>query len=1064
MIRCPKCNEENPPKFRLCGYCGAPLASGEAQPLHEVRKTVTLIFSDLKDSTALGERLDSEALHEVKERYFSAMAAEIKRHGGKIEKYIGDAIMAVFGLPRAHEDDALRAVRAAIGMQAVLRGLNESLTARFGVVLANRTGVNTGEVVAVDDPTADQKLATGDAVNVTARLEQSAPANEIYIGEVTYRLVRDAVKAEPVEPLTLKGKSQPVAAYRLLSVHGQEGNVRRQDAPVVGRDEELALLQCAWTIVMTEHRVRLVTVLGDAGIGKSRLVRELMDRVAGSARIVCGRCLAYGEGITFWPLREMVVSACAIRNEDSPDIALEKLLACTGDVDIADRMASAAGLSAAPFPLHEIYWGVRRFMQVLAEQGPVLALFDDIHWAEPAFLDLLENLLEAIGDSPVLLIATARRDLLEERPQWGEREHSERLLLHALGDVAAAQVVTNLLGAAGLPAELMRRIVDAAEGNPLYVEQMLAMLLETGAVRQDGTQWVSVHAHADIAVPPTIQALLEARLDNLQRGERATAEPAAVIGMEFPQPAVASLAKHRLRSGIEEHLAALSRKNFIRPMTSSDAEPRYRFDHHLVRDTVYNGLLKRARATFHIEFVRWADQVNADSDRGLEFEEILGYHLEQAYQYLGELGTVDEAGAALGRDGARRLSSAGRRAFARGDMHAAANLYRRATTLLDRTDAHRAELLPAFAEVLMELGNFAEARSIVNDVMTVADHGARPRVKIAAQLVGMLVQLYSGEQRNWSEDAQRLAKEALPLLEREQAHEELANGWRVLALVHHMGGHHVQAAAALDRVIEYARQAGNERLVARSGLGLSFSALFGPTPVPEAIEQCESILAKGFSDRQVESLITCKLAQLRAMNGEFDSARSLYRRARSLLRELGEGVHAASTGLDVVVVELLGGDLATAELEARNDFEFLERQGETFFLSTMASLLGRVVRDQGRDEEALALSQTAERAAAEDDLDAQVLWRSIRAPIVARAGDYVAGEALARTALELARQTETPVLQADTLYELATVLHLASRLDEAHAVLAEARAIYSAKGDRVSVARASALAERWFKQ
>ena len=213
MIRCPKCNEENPPKFRLCGYCGAPLASGEAQPLHEVRKTVTLIFSDLKDSTALGERLDSEALHEVKERYFSAMAAEIKRHGGKIEKYIGDAIMAVFGFPRAHEDDALRAVRAAIGMQSVLQGLNESLSARFGVVLANRTGVNTGEVVAVDDPTADQKLATGDAVNVTARLEQAAPANEIYIGEVTYRLVRDAVEAEPVEPLALKGKSQLVAAY-----------------------------------------------------------------------------------------------------------------------------------------------------------------------------------------------------------------------------------------------------------------------------------------------------------------------------------------------------------------------------------------------------------------------------------------------------------------------------------------------------------------------------------------------------------------------------------------------------------------------------------------------------------------------------------------------------------------------------------------------------------------------------------------------------------------------------------------------------------------------------------
>ncbi len=659
MIRCPSCREENPPRFRLCGYCGAPLPAAESLPAHEVRKTVTLIFSDLKDSTALGERLDNEALHEVKERYFSAMAAEIKRHGGKIEKYIGDAIMAVFGLPRAHEDDALRAVRAAIGMKAVLNGLNEQLTSRFGVVLANRTGVNTGEVVAVDDPSADQKLATGDAVNVTARLEQAAPANEIYIGEVTYRLVRDAVEVEPVEPLALKGKSQPVAAYRLISAHGQDGNVRRHDTPVVGRDDELAVLQRAWETVVTDRRASLVTVIGDAGVGKSRLVRELLDRVGGRARIIFGRCLAYGEGITFWPLREMVVEAAKVLQDDSPEVAREKILACVGDDDVADRLAAATGLSARQFPLHEIYWGARRFMQLLAREGPVVAMIDDIHWAEPAFLDLLEHLLETVEDAPVLMLATARHELLEERANWGERERSNRLVLQPLADSAAQQVVTNLIGAAGLPEALMKRIVDAAEGNPLYVEQMLAMLIDTGAVRQEGGEWVGVQTQADIAVPPTIHALLEARLDNLQRSERAAAEPAAVIGLEFPQSAVQALAPPPLRDGIEVQLTALSRKHFIRPATTVDSESRYRFDHHLVRDTVYNGLLKRARATMHTEFVKWADQVNAESDRGQEFEAILGYHLEQAYRYLSELGPIDEAGAAIGRDGARRLASAG---------------------------------------------------------------------------------------------------------------------------------------------------------------------------------------------------------------------------------------------------------------------------------------------------------------------------------------------------------------------------------------------------------------------
>jgi class 3 adenylate cyclase/tetratricopeptide (TPR) repeat protein len=1053
MIRCPKCNEENPAKFRLCGYCGASLATAAPVPANEKRKTVTLIFSDLKDSTALGERLDSEALHEVKERYFNAMAAEIKRHGGKIEKYIGDAIMAVFGLPRAHEDDALRAVRAAIGMREVLSGLNEQLTSRFGVVLANRTGVNTGEVVAIDDPSADQKLATGDAVNVTARLEQAAPANEIYIGEVTYRLVRDAVEVEAVEPLTLKGKSQPVAAYRLISAHGHDGNVRRHDTPVVGRDDELAVLQTAWDTVRAERQAHLVTVIGDAGIGKSRLVRELMDRASSGAHIICGRCLAYGDGITFWPLHEMVFSSAQIRSDDTPDIAREKLLAFTGSAEIADRVASATGLSAAPFPLHEIYWGVRRFMQVLAAQRPVLALFDDIHWAEPAFLDLLENLLETIGDSPVLLLATARHELLEERPQWGERERSSRFVLSPLGDTAAAQVVTNLLGAAGLPGALMKRIVYAAEGNPLYVEQMLAMLIDTGAVRQEGGQWVGVQTQADITVPPTIQALLEARLDNLQRNERAAAEPAAVIGLEFPQPAVAALAPPLLRNGIEAQLTALSRKHFIRPTTSVDSELRYRFDHHLVRDTVYNGLLKRARATMHTEFVKWADQVNAESDRGQEFEAILGYHLEQAHRYLNELGPIDEAGAAIGRDGARRLASAARRAFAGGDMHAAVNMFQRATALLANEDPQRAELLPELAETLMGLGDFAGARSVLEDASVAADRTRNQRLKASSQLVGMFSRLYSGEQAHSSEEALKTAHELIPLLERESAHSELAAAWRLIIIVHARLGQYSRSSEAAQRSITHARLAGNDRLIAKISGYLSNFALLGPAPVQQAIAQCEQLIAGGLTDRQVECKVMCVLAQLKAMNGELEAARGLYRQGRAMLRDLGQGVTAASTGIELVLVELLGGDLAIAEREVRADYDFLAKVGESYYLSTMAALLSRVVRDQGRDDEALALSKTAEEATAADDIESQALWRSIRAPIVARSGNTTLAEELARTALEVIRRTEAPGLQANALSELASVLRLSGKIDEARRIIGDAITLYSSKGDVVSAAR-----------
>ncbi len=353
MINCPSCGEENPPKFRLCGYCGAALtAAPAALPVREMRKTVTLIFSDLKDSTALGERLDSEALHEVKDRYFAAMAAEIKRHGGKIEKFIGDAIMAVFGLPKAHEDDALRAVRAAADMRKALARVNDDLMKRYGVTLGNRTGINTGEVVANDDEKADQKLATGDAVNVAARLEQAAPVGEIYLGESTYQLVRDAVEVEAVEPLQLKGKSEPVPAWRLVTARGLDGYARRQDTPIVGRDEELAALHAAYHHAVSAQRAHLVTVIGDAGLGKSRLVREVVDQIAAGARTLRGRCLPYGDGITFWPLVGMVGEAAGIRDDDTTDAARAKLLQAVKDEEVAARLASAIGLSEQSFPLH----------------------------------------------------------------------------------------------------------------------------------------------------------------------------------------------------------------------------------------------------------------------------------------------------------------------------------------------------------------------------------------------------------------------------------------------------------------------------------------------------------------------------------------------------------------------------------------------------------------------------------------------------------------------------------------------------------------------------------------
>ena len=1058
VILCPACNEENPPKFRLCGYCGTPLvAAPPALPPREVRRTVSIIFSDLKGSTELGERLDQEALHEVKERYFAAMAEEITRHGGKIEKYIGDAIMAVFGLPVLHEDDALRAVRAAVGMQTRLREVNRRLLEHYGVELAARTGVNTGEVVANDDPTADQKLATGDAVNVTARLEQAAPANEIYIGETTYRLVRDAVKVEAVEPLALKGKSEPVPAYRLVSAEGLDGWIRNEGAAIVGRDEELAAIDQALREVAETGSARIITLIGEAGIGKSRLAREVIARAGPRARVVKGRCLAYGEGITFWALREMVGGAAGIQFEDSPAHAHAKLTALLPDADVADRLAAAMGLSATPFPMHETSWAVRKFFEWLARDGPAVALVDDIHWAEPALLDLLESVVGASDKAPILLLCTSRHDLLEKRPAWGEGEDSLRLVLRPLSDAAAASIADNLLGSTGLPADVVARIVAAAEGIPLYVEQMLSMLVDTKALELRDGRWVRTPSYQDVVVPPTIKALLEARLGQLGVAERTAIEPASVIGLQFATPAVVSMTPPTIQPHVETHLQNLSRKQFVHALQVSDEDAIYRFHHHLVRDTIYNGLLKRTRATLHVDFVRWADAINAKRGRGMEFEEILGYHLEQAQRYLGELGPLDETGREIGRDAARRLSSAGRRAFARGDMHAAANLLRRASALLPATDPPRLPLLPELGEVLLELGQFAEAKTVVDEATALAEGAGNRRVRAAAAIVRLLLRQYGGEQGSWSDAALQLPTDTIPELERDGANAEVARAWRLVAVVQQNSGNMGEAAASIANVVKHARLAGDQRLVTRSALGLTLSALYGPTPVPEAIAQCEALIADDLPDRQVQNLIVCKIAQLQAMNGEFDTARERCLRARAVLRDLGQGVRAASASLDLAMIELLAGDPVAAENELRPDCEMLENMGETFFQSTMTALLARAVYQQGRNDEALELTRLAERSAAADDIDAQVFWRSVRAPILGRIGSTEEAEAMARLSLELARTTELPDLHASALVALATVMRQAEHADAAQDALDQAIAIYEKKGDLASAQRARSL-------
>jgi tetratricopeptide (TPR) repeat protein len=634
------------------------------------------------------------------------------------------------------------------------------------------------------------------------------------------------------------------------------------------------------------------------------------------------------------------------------------------------------------------------------------------------------------------------------------------LVLQPLDDAAVAQVIRNLLGGAGLPDAFIAKVVAAAEGNPLYVEQMLQMLIDSGAVKQEDDRWVAAKAEGDISIPPTIQALLEARLDKLERGERAAAEPASVIGMEFQRPAVQALAAAPIRESIDDKLQGLSRKHFIRTTIGTEGDARYRFDHHMVRETVYNGLLKRARATMHAEFVKWADQANAGSDRGREFEEILGYHLEQAYKYLGELGPIDEQGAAIGCDGSRRLASAARRAFGRGDLHAAASLFKRASGLRSSEDPERSKLLPELAEALMAVGKFPEARAALGEAMQAAERTGDQRLRAFSIVVGHFIGLLSRDGATSNEEVLRTTQELIPILEDEQANYELATAWRLITTLHGISGRYRLASDACDKTLAYARLAANDRLIARVALNVALNCLLGPTPVAEGIAQCERLIAEGLSDRRIEAIVMCKLAQLRAMKGDLDVARKLYVTGRAVLRDIGRTPTSAGSVIELLQVELHGGDLALAEREAREDYEFLKQIGETYNLSTAAALLARVVREQGRDDDALAFSEVAENEAAPHDFESQALWRSVRAPILARRGNLAEAEDLARAAVSVVREAEAPHLIAEVLVEFASVLQLVGKIDMARTNALEAIELFKSKGCDYAVERWGAWVAR----
>ncbi len=985
-------------------------------------------------------------------RYFDEMSAVIERHGGTVEKFIGDAVMAVFGIPRLHEDDAVRAARAAAGMREALAALNLELEREHGVGIAARIGVNTGEVVA-GDPSAGQRLVTGDAVNVAARLEGAASPGEIFLGETTYRLVKDAVEVEPVAALDLKGKEEPVPAYRLVSVLADvAGHERHLDSPMVGRGKELEMLERALERAITERTSHLFTLLGAAGVGKSRLVTEFLGGSLASATVLRGRCLSYGEGITFFPLAEVIHQAADILEGEQPTAARAKLDALLAETPDGERIASLVGGLfgwTPPGATEDALWAVRKVLEHLARERPVVVVFDDIHWAEPTFLDLIEHLADWTRDAAVLLVCLARPELLDIRPGWGGgKMNASSILLEPLPGDEASLLVDNLLGRADIPRAARDRILEAAEGNPLFVEEMLAMLIDDGLLRFEDGVWRSAEDLANVTVPPTIHLLLAARLDRLDAEERAVIERGAVEGKVFHTGAVTTLSADSARPNVRSRLLALARKELIRPDRAEFAgEDAFRFRHLLIRDAAYQAMPKEHRADLHERFADWL--TNVAGERMAEYEEILGHHLEQAYRYRAELGTVDERTRSLAERAAEHLYASAVRADERGDMNAAKTLLDRSVELSDGTVQLRSLL--QLSELFQELQDFPAALDTATRSIAIAEAIGDRASALRAELVRIMARASIDPDRTMEvsiEETTAILEEAGRLDDVELRDQAIL----LRALLTFFQGKTGETVEILDELMDRAPTMSRRARQKIAGQ-LGISAYFGSLPLDDAFAALDRAYILQGDSPSGEGQDLRVRAGLLGMAGRFEEAHEAIDRSVALFEELGRPNAVVASNQATGETLRLEGRLDEAEAIFREMHAAYEAIGEAGFNSTICGLIAQTLCDVGRYEEADSFAEKSRTLTAADDFASQGIWRMARARVLTASGVFEEALRLADEAVGIMEDTDYLVYQGDSHEVRGQVLAAAGRGDDASAAFEQALERYERKGNVVAAAR-----------
>ncbi|QEU90375.1 adenylate/guanylate cyclase domain-containing protein [Streptomyces kanamyceticus] len=1016
------------------------------------RKTVTIVFCDMVGSTALSERLDAEALRHVMLRYYAVLSDCLERHGGTVEKYIGDAVMAVFGIPAIREDDALRAARAALDILAAVRTFAKDALGAHGVPVAVRIGIHTGEVVTSGDADAGHALVSGEVVNVAARLEQHAPTGQILVGADTQRLIASAAETVPVPPLTVKGKRDPVPAWRLVSVGSPgHGAARGRGVALVDRQDELAQLDLAFGRVGRDRTCHLVTLYGDPGVGKSRLARTFAAvAAAAGATVACAACPPYGSEGSLAPLAQLLKRLLG----DGPRERLAELLGTAGPAAAAaTALARLAGSGRSGTSFDETCWALQRLCTALAAERPLVLVIDDLQWAHEDLLGALDHIADWVQGAPLLVLCLARPELLEQHGSWGSGKlNATALVVPPLGGEDCRELVMRLSGGSAapttaeqqdvvahfapspLPDRAVGRLISRSEGNPLFVEQIMEMVAE-GADPDD--------------VPLSVRAIVAARLDRLAPDERAVLERASVIGAEFAAADLAALAEPD-EPAADPVVRDLARRRFLEAADPGTAgEPRWRLVSQLIRDEVYTGMSKLLRARGHESYAEHARRTGPDDHH------TIGTHLEQASRLRAELDPGDPEVRRTARAAATHLGRAGTDALAHGDINWAVGLLRRALALTGDRSPDALALRTALAEARLAAGDaeeaVAEMRRLLGDAAEAGDARTAARVRL------QLGYLEPGDDGFGTlRDA---ARAAVPVFTEADDALGLARAFLAMGQESQSRSRHREAAAHLERALRESVRAGAE--LERAGIlgALAVSLWLGPEPVGSALRSCRGFRGDHLAGRLVgRATVACPMAVLLAMRGEFDEARGLLDDALRTLTDLGHHFAVPAVHLFTATVAQLADHWDEAERLLRDAAAATERLGDGQLHSTAVRDLARVLLSRGdpRDEVRALLDRLiGDGVAAMPAAACEV--HGMRARIAAADGDHAAAAEHIVTALRAAAATDSPSCRAGAELDRAHVARALGRTTEAAAAAAEAERLFRAKGHLVGVRRAAAV-------